>query len=212
MTTAALIIANGQVPSASVVQPLLASVRAVICADGGANAARELAIRPDVIVGDLDSVLPATLSHFDGVPVHLDRDLEMTDLEKAILWALAKGYDDLVVVGALGKRLDHTAGNLAVFPKFHRRARIRFVDDQGELSYIDREVRFAAAPGDVVSLVPIVRCEGVTTEGLRHALDGEVLALGTREGTSNVATASEVRVRVESGHLLLYRVLRPADR
>lgn len=211
MSGKALVIANGEVPSDAVLRPLLREARTIVCADGGANAARDRGIVPDVIVGDLDSVLPATLAHFAPVRVIEDRDENSTDLEKAVHWAIEAGHDDLTVVGALGRRLDHTAGNLGVLAKVHSQARIRFVDEHGELVYVDRLIEFAAHPGDIVSLVPIVRCEGVTTEGLRYALRGEVLELGTREGTSNVVVASPVRVQVATGRLLLYRVLRPAS-
>jgi thiamine pyrophosphokinase len=211
MSGKALVIANGEVPSEAVLRPLLGQARTIICADGGANSARALGIVPDVIVGDLDSVFPSTLAHFSSVRVVEDHDENSTDLEKSVHWAIESGHADITIVGALGRRLDHTAGNLGVLAKYHGRARLRLVDEHGELVYVDREIEFEARPGDIVSLVPIVRCEGVTTEGLRYALRGEVLELGTREGTSNVVVTSPVRVRVERGRLLLYRVLRPAS-
>jgi thiamine pyrophosphokinase len=206
MSQRALIIANGETPEAELVQTLLDGGRLIICADGGANAARLLGIRPDVIVGDLDSVHPDTLTHFRGVAIHEDRDENATDLEKAVVWAIEQACEEIVIVGALGRRLDHTVGNLGVLPKFHKRAAIRVVDALGEMSYIGRQYEFAARPGDVVSLVPLNRCTGITTTGLRYALRGEALELGTRDGTSNVVVSSPVGVRVERGHLLLYRL------
>jgi len=206
MTGRALIIANGEMPDAALLRDQLEPGTLVVCADGGANTARELGIRPGAIVGDLDSVLPETLAHFHDVPVHADPSEDTTDLEKAVAWAIAQGRDEIAIVGALGQRLDHAVGNLGVLPKFHRQATIRVVDGLGTLTYIGREVRFDATPGDIVSLVPLNRCEGVTTSGLRYALDGEALELGTREGTSNVVTSTPVTVRVERGHLLLYRL------
>jgi thiamine pyrophosphokinase len=209
MPQSGLIIANGEMPALPILRPLVAAAGAIFCADGGANAARSLGIRPVAIVGDLDSVLPETLAHFADVPVHEDHDEDSTDLEKTILFALRTACEDLTVVGALGHRLDHIAGNLGVLAKFHGRAKLRFIDDEGELTYIGRQTTFEARPGDVVSLVPIVRCEGVSTTGLRYPLNGEVLQLGLREGTSNVVVASPVTVQVERGDLLLYRLLRP---
>lgn len=209
MSRRALIIANGEMPDAAFLRDQLEAGMLVVCADGGANAARELGIRPDAIVGDLDSVSPETLAHFRDVLVHADRSEDTTDLEKAVNWTLAQDRDEIVIVGALGQRLDHAVGNLGVLPKFHRQAAIRVVDARGTLTYIGREVLFDARPGEIVSLVPLNRCEGITTTGLRYALDGEALELGTREGTSNVVTSTPVSVRVERGHLLLYRLRRP---
>jgi thiamine pyrophosphokinase len=209
MSRRALIIANGEMPDAAFLRSQLEPETLVVCADGGANTARELGIRPDAIVGDLDSVLPETLAHFQDVPVHVDRAEDATDLEKCVAWTIAQDRDEIVITGALGQRLDHAVGNLGVLPKFHRQATIRIVDVCGTLSYIGREVRFDANTGDVVSLIPLNRCEGITTSGLRYALDGEALELGTREGTSNVVTSTPVTIRVERGHLLLYRLRQP---
>jgi thiamine pyrophosphokinase len=206
MDRRALIIANGELLDAEHLRSELATRPLVVCADGGANTARRLGIRPDAIVGDFDSIQPETLEHFRDVPVHVDRGEDSTDLEKAVAYTIAQGRDEIVIAGASGVRLDHTIGNLGVLPRFHRAATIRIVDPQGSLSYIGTGVRFDARPGDVVSLVPLNRCEGVTTRGLRYALDGDALELGTREGTSNVVTSTPVTVRVERGHLLLYRL------
>jgi len=211
MTRNALIIANGEAPGAALLQSLVAAADCVVCADGGANTARTLGIQPDAIVGDFDSITPETRAHFRSVPVFEDHDEYSTDLEKTVRWAIRQGYRDLTIVGALGRRLDHTVGNLGVLPKFHPEARLRVVDDPGEMAYVGREVSFEARIGDIVSLVPLNRCEGITTTGLKYALEDDTLELGTRDGTSNVVTASPVVVRVASGHLLYYRVYHSKD-
>jgi len=202
----ALIIANGEPPRKQLLQSLSKEADAIICADGGANTALKFGIRPDVIVGDLDSVHAEALVKFQKVPTCEDTDDDSTDLEKAISWAIKQKYDHITVVGAAGKRLDHTVGNLGVLPKFYPDALVRLVDDLGELTYIGKELTFAGKRGDVVSLIPLNRCEGITTKGLRYGLEDEVLELGVREGTSNVVIASPVTITVKKGHLLLYRL------
>lgn len=206
MPKRALIIANGDPPKKQRLELLLKRVGIVICADGGANTALKMGITPDAIVGDLDSIHAEALVKFRKVPIHEDRDDQTTDLEKAIAWAVESKYDHLTVVGASGKRLDHSVGNLGVLRKFYPDAIITFVDDWGELCYVGREYSFEAQKGDVVSLIPLNRCEGVSTKGLKHALDDEGLELGVREGTSNVVIMSPVSIKVRKGHLLLYKL------
>ena len=140
------------------------------------------------------------------MPTYEDTDDESTDLEKAISWAIKQKYVHITVVGASGKRLDHTVGNLGVLPKFYPDALIRFVDDQGETMYVGKELSFEAKRGDVLSLIPLNRCEGVTTSGLRYGLSDETLELGVREGTSNVVLTSPITIKVKKGHLLLFRL------
>jgi thiamine pyrophosphokinase len=202
----ALIIANGEPPQKKRLLSLAKQASVVICADGGANTALKMGITPDVIVGDLDSIHAEALVKFRRVTIEEDRNDLTTDLEKAIIWAIQSKYDHLIVAGASGKRLDHTVGNLGVLRKFYPDAIITLVDDSGELTYVGRECSFEAARGDVVSLIPLNRCEGVSTEGLKYSLDAENLELGVREGTSNVVTSSPVTIKVKKGHLLLFKL------
>jgi thiamine pyrophosphokinase len=206
MAKRALVIANGEPPKKQRLQSLAREANIIICADGGANIALKFGIVPDAIVGDLDSIHAEAHVRFHRVPTHEDRDDETTDLEKAILWAIKAKYDHITVVGATGKRIDHSVGNLGVLAKYYPDAIIRFIDDLGEISYIGRELRFEAKKGAIVSLIPLSRCEGIVTEGLRYALEGEALELGVREGTSNVVVNSPVSIKVKKGHLLLFKL------
>jgi thiamine pyrophosphokinase len=202
----ALVLANGAPPAPAFLHALVRASDALVCADGGANTALAAGLQPAAIVGDLDSILPATRARFATVPIHEDHDEFCTDLEKAVVWALAQGFGHITIAGAAGRRIDHTVGNLGVLTKFHGRATLVLVDEYGELQHVGRELRLDAPPGTVVSLLPLTRCEGIETEGLRYPLRGEVLELGGRDATSNVVVTSPAMVRVARGHLLLYRL------
>ena len=206
MRKKALIIANGEPPQKKRLLLLMKQFGTVICADGGANTALKMGITPDVIVGDLDSIHAEALVKFRRVEMFEDRSDQTTDLEKAISWAIQSNFDHITVVGGSGKRLDHTVGNLGVLRKFYPDAIITLVDDNGELCYVGREYSFEAEKGDVVSLIPLNRCEGVSTDGLKYPLDREDLELGVREGTSNVVVSSPVSIKVKKGHLLLFKL------
>jgi thiamine pyrophosphokinase len=206
MAKRALVIANGEPPKKQRLQSLAREANIIVCADGGANIALKFGVVPDAIVGDLDSIHAEALVRFRRVPTYEDRDEETTDLEKAILWAIKAKFDHITVVGATGKRIDHSVGNLGVLAKYYPDAIIRFIDDLGEISYIGRELKFEAKKGDVISLIPLSRCEGIVTEGLRYALEGEALELGVREGTSNVVVNSPVSIKVKKGYLLLFKL------
>jgi thiamine pyrophosphokinase len=206
MAKHALVIAHGEPPKKHRFLALVKEADVVICADGGANTALKFGIMPDAIVGDLDSIHAEALVKFHKVPTYEERNDETTDLEKAIAWAIKEKYVHITVVGASGKRLDHTIGNMAVLAKFYPDAIVRFVDDVGELSYVGHELTFEANKGDVISLIPLNRCEGIVTQGLRYALEGETLELGVHEGTSNVVVATPVTINVKKGHLLLFKL------
>src|SRR5258708_37350148 len=87
----ALIIANGPLPPLPMVRRVRERADLVVCADGGANRARSAGITPDIILGDLDSLLAATRRFYRGTPLFRIPDQESTDLEKAILFCIALG-------------------------------------------------------------------------------------------------------------------------
>lgn len=201
----ALIIANGTLPHSDFVRALVKFADFVVCADGGANHAQTLGIKPDIIIGDFDSITPATKIFFQKIlQLHLE-DQNTTDLEKAIDHCLDRKITSIDVVGALGSRIDHTTGSLGCFKKYGNKIHMRMIDSMGELTLIRKEVHLEMREGEKLSLIPLDRCTGVTTTNLKYALNNDILELGVREAISNEATSTYVSVRVGSGTLLLYR-------
>jgi len=201
----ALILANGPFPPPDILRDLRTHATLIVCADGGANWARRSKIRPDVILGDLDSILPSTKRHFRETPILRIDDQESTDLEKAIRYCVGRRIASADIIGALGERIDHTTGSLGCFKKFGEQIQLRFVDSVGELTLVKGSVRFKTKKGERVSLIPLDRCKGVSTTNLKYALKNSVLELGVRDGISNEATGAVARVAVKKGTLLLYR-------
>ncbi len=206
MNDRALILANGEAPSKRTLQTLLKDNSLFVCADGGANAAVRFGLNPDVIVGDLDSTLPQTIRKLRRSEVHQIVDDYSTDLEKTLGWVIEKGFDEIVVAGATGGRLDHFLGNLSAMVKFSPKASITFVDDTGEWIYVDRSKELLIPAGSMISLIPISHCDGIVTRGLRWNLNFESLELGVRDGTSNIVVESPVRISVAKGNLILFRL------
>ncbi len=201
----AFILANGDLPSPGAVRALARRADLIVCADGGARHAIRLRIRPSVILGDLDSLPRAVRATLRGVPVLFDSDQESTDLEKAVRFCIDAGIRTIDVAGALGSRTDHATSALGLFRKFDRRIAITLHDPHGAITRLPLRARFAARPGEQISLIPLRRCTGVVTTNLLYPLRGESLELGVREGVSNTATGRHVGVRYTGGILLLYR-------
>ena len=210
MSKKALILANGEPPTKKLLKKLLAGSQLFVCADGGANAAARHGLKPDAIVGDMDSITQATLRKFHKSEVHKVVDDYSTDLEKALAWVTDKGFHIITVAGATGGRLDHFMGNLSAMVKFSPKAVITFIDDAGEWIFIDRAKDFALPVGSTVSLIPLTHCDGIVTKGLRWNLNFESLELGVRDATSNVVDASPVHISVAKGNLILFHLFSSA--
>jgi thiamine pyrophosphokinase len=205
----AVVVASGELVAGDVAWLVPADL--VIAADGGAARLDRMGQRPDVLVGDLDSIDSALAERLaaDGVPIERHPiDKEASDTELAVAAALAAGATEVVILGAAGgDRLDHGLANLLLLADpalagqdvsaARGRTTVRAVHGTGRL-----ELR--GGPGDLVSLLPVGGdANGITTEGLRWPLDGAALAMGRSRGLSNEVVRSPASVRIERGTLVV---------
>jgi thiamine pyrophosphokinase len=207
----ALIIANSILPTDAILNECRARAGVILCADGGANRARERGLIPDFIVGDLDSILPETRAAFPNAQYIHRPSQYATDLEKTLQFAVEQGIRRALLVGITGLRLDHQICNLNVAEKFCTRLEIELHDDFGVGTFLAAQVaeatmRFEAFIGQQVSLFAFRRAEGIITEGLKYPLKDEALEWAVRDGLSNEAVHSPVMIRVKRGGLFVYRV------
>ena len=175
----------------------------LICADGGANRLRRWKIRPHLIIGDLDSLIPLTKRVFSDVETILLADQDSTDLEKALDYLVVHKYERAVIFGATGNQVDHTLANISILLKYKERIDLTIKDPLFDLFYVDREITVRTTPGQRISLMPAGVCRGVVTKGLRYGLSNETMEFGVREGVSNEALGESVTVRVAEGNLLM---------
>ena len=200
----AMVIANGDAPSVELLREIGEAADVVYCADGGLRHALDAGIMPDAVIGDLDSVTEDLRSRAPGVKFHEDRDIDTTDLQKAIHYGRAQGVDAIDIVAAGGGRADHHLANLSVLTLYGRQLRIRIIDDLFEISLVDGEATVDAPAGTVVSLVAMGECTGVTTTGMRWDLVDYPLRFSPY-GVHNEIAMRPARVSVATGDLLLFR-------
>ena len=163
---------------------LLASARRVVACDSAAAAYRRHFGRwPTVIVGDLDSC-PRQPTAVEVVRVP---EQETNDLEKAMALCAARGWRDVVIVGATGKREDHAIGN--VFRALVRGLPI--VTDHGRFEPVRGCVTLRVRIGAAISIFAPVPRTCMTSRGLEWPLDGHRFR-DLFGATLNRATAARV--------------------
>ncbi|MGE0599436.1 MAG: thiamine diphosphokinase [Dehalococcoidia bacterium] len=199
-----LIFANGDAPSRELVNQVHRRGDLVFAADGGARHALACGLVPDAVIGDLDSVDDEMREAIPEGRFHRVARLDITDLEKAVAFALARGSTAIEIVGASGGRSDHALANLSVLVTNKGAAAIRIHDELFEISLVDGSLTIDGPEGTVVSLVALGECTGVTTDGLRWPLEDFTLPFGPR-GIHNEIASSPARVSVETGNLLLFK-------
>jgi len=183
----------------------------VVAADGGAVRALALGCRPDLVVGDGDSLGEAGLDSFRSAGVPVERApvaKDESDTELAVAAAVRRGATRLTILGALGgARLDHALANiwLLAHPALAGREAV-VLDDRSRVRLLagPAAVTLAGRPGDLVTLLPFgADAVGVTTAGLAYPLADEPLRVGPARGLSNSRAGSEARVSLRSGRLLV---------
>lgn len=183
---------------------LARSAELLLAADGGANHLAVVGLRPAAVVGDLDSIRPSVRAWL-GEQTMLHRpDQDHTDLDKAMQVAvLERGATRVTVLAATAGRLDHAFENLALAARFQRHAAIEIVAEDGSFLPVTEELRCAATPGQLVSLLPLGPVQ-VWTTGLQWELRGETLDPVVRISISNRAASPEVSIRVADGALVVF--------
>lgn len=169
----------------------------LVAADGGANLAFEWGIKPDAIIGDLDSVETLSATALDVPMVFVD-DQNSTDLEKCLINTPARV---VLGVGFLGGRIDH---QLAAFNALSiaREQCVVLIGEQDVVFRVPQEVSLKLQIGDRVSLFPMSACDARST-GLKWALDGLAFQPNGQIGCSNTATGEEMSVQILSGDMLM---------
>lgn len=186
----------------------------LICADGGAEYAARMGWRPHVIIGDLDSI-PAAIRNkwaeagvaFEIYPVEKDK----TDGELALDYAVRLGVSEVLILGALGGRVDHLLTNVLMLTKYIPAAEsggsvpsVRILGTRQAVWLTGRYTTIRGKVGDIVSLIPLSeQVTGVSTKGLYYPLTNGVLKFGSSLGNSNRLVSDVATVEVGEGNLLV---------
>ncbi len=205
-TTHTLILANGDPPSKELLHQLRQDADLFLATDGAANALTEPGIVPDIVLGDFDSLLPATrerlsASHFIEAP-----DQNACDLEKALIYVRAQGATQITLTGAMGGRLDHMLTALSLLAAAAISVPMRIVSDRETIYCLRATPEDSAAldipgkPDDLLSLVVFAPAFGITLTGTRWSLRDETLLPGSRT-VSNLFAEKSVRLRITEGTL-----------
>lgn len=203
-----LIFANGEIAEVEWIRPYLAPATAVIAADGGSRYLMALGHRPDVVIGDLDSLsadVRAWLAAGDAPLLRHSAQKDETDLELALLYAVEQYADEeLLLFGTLGGRLDQTLANILLLahPALVQR-RVTLLTERERAWLVRDTAVIHGRPGDTVSLIPLGGDVRVAqADGLQWPLRDDTLTFGPARGVSNVMAAERATVAVETGVLL----------
>ncbi len=205
----AAVLVNGRVDDYAWLERWVAQADYIVAANGGLHHCRALGCTPHVIVGDLDSAPPELVAHYRGLGSQVEghpRAKDKTDLELAVERAIRDGATEVILLGALGGRLDQAMANLMLLARADWPVPVSLAEANQVARVLqgDTTLELDLPPGALVSALPISQeVTGITYRGLEYPLEDGTLVRGSTRGVSNVVVESPVTVRVGRGVLMV---------
>jgi thiamine pyrophosphokinase len=169
------ILAAGDFPQAEAPLQALREADVRICCDSAATALVAHRLEPDRIVGDMDSLAPEIQARYAGIVTRI-AEQDDNDLTKAFHLALTLAPSRITIVGATGKREDHTLGNVSLLLDYAREAPcpVELLTDYGRFTAIFDTATLPARPGQQVSIFAFDNTLKITSAGLKYPTDAVV--------------------------------------
>ena len=194
----AVILANGDYPTAPVPLQLLHEACYVACCDGGANEYIAKGHLPNIIIGDGDS-LSADYRERYATLIHHNPDQETNDQTKAVQYLFARGMSRIAIVGATGKREDHTIGNISLLIEYMRMGcEVRSYTDYGVFIPCTGTKTFECSPRQQVSIFNFT-AKNLKSDGLAYPIYDFTTWW---QGTLNRTTGDTFTIEAEGEYLV----------
>ena len=201
-----VIVGGADINNYSVIREQLRADDYVIFCDSGLKHLEQLRVKPGLIVGDFDSHENPRLN-VETIVLPCEKD--DTDTVYAVKEAINRGFDDFLLIGVIGARLDHTLGNVSILLYLDSLGKKGcIIDDYSEMEIVSDKPVFICDRYAYFSLLNITGCaKGITITGAKYPLNGGEITCEYQYGISNeVLPGKEAMVSVADGRLLLVKV------
>ncbi|MGL5355258.1 MAG: thiamine diphosphokinase [Cetobacterium sp.] len=204
MMTKAFVFLNGEFSnSESFFKNLNIDSNHLFCADGGSKKALELGYIPKEVWGDFDSLdlkSIETLKNKNVILKTFNEDKDFTDGELLISYISSLNYDEIIVIGGFGGRIDHALININLIFKFKN---LVFINETEKLFLVPNNLIFKNQKNKTVSFIPFSdKIENLTLNGFLYSLNNHTLNRGDSTCLSNIIISDDAFVSYSSGTLL----------
>lgn len=188
----------------------------IICVDGALRIADELSLKLDWLVGDFDSVSTELLNKYESMIasgiIHTNirkykPEKDATDTQIAIELAMDLEAYEIVLLGGVGSRMDHTLGNINLLLKpLYKGIKAYIINENNKIYTIDNTTKIKKSEqyGNYVSLLPFTeQVTKVTLLGFQYPLTEYSMTIGESIGISNEIMEEEATIRLEKGVLIV---------
>lgn len=198
-----VIVADGNFPQHDIPLGYMKNAERIICCDGSVQNLILAGMEPEAIVGDMDSINEDWALRFAD-HLYSDKSQDTNDLTKAVSWCIEMGYNDIVIVGATGKREDHTLGNISLLAEYIKTVNVIMVTDTGILRPFLKSSEISSFPGQQISIFSIDPETKVTSQRLRYPLRKTKLS-NWWFATLNEALGDSFSLEFNIGRVIVYQ-------
>ncbi len=202
MSKKCLIFLNGVIEDYNYIKNKIIDEDFIISVDGGIRHIKELELYPDLILGDFDSsVFSEALEYKKAEIKKYNKDKDFTDGEIAINYAIKEEFSEVIIIGALGNRIDHTFSNVFMLEKLNDNNIIgTIVEKNNEIKYLNEKIIISGNGFKYFSIVPISKkIVGVTIKNAKYNLDNEIIFRTQTRGISNEFINKDVLISIREG-------------
>ncbi len=175
----------------------------IIAADGGAKYLQKAGLKPDILIGDFDSL---DVNIDSGEVIRLNPIKDITDMDAAVKIGIERGYTEFHLYGACGGRIEHTLANIQLVASLSQKNIKAYVHDSATVitALTDDSVYFNSSYKGYISVFSHTdKCTGVYLKGLKYPLENATLTNSFPLGVSNEFVGEDSEIKVENGTLIL---------
>lgn len=180
----------------------------IIAVDKGLEVLDMLKIEPNYIVGDFDSINQEILNKYqngNSQIVKLNPEKDLTDTHSSVNLAIQLKSKNIVILGGIGTRIDHTIANIHILKlAVERKIKIKIIDERNEITLINKNVQIKKDENyKYISLMPLTtEVKEVSLEGFKYPLHKKTLYIGDSLGISNELIDKQAKILLKSGILI----------
>ena len=172
-----------------------------IAADSGYHTARTLGERVDILLGDFDSI--GEIPCGEGMEIRqVPAEKDFTDTQMAVEIAVERGAEEIIIIGGLSGRLDHTLSTLSILEDLHGMGVYATVTDgQSRARYLySSSTLIARSHYKYLSVIAVDETvKGVDIEGCKYPLKRATLRRRNQFAVSNEITGNVAFISVKKG-------------
>ena len=204
MQAPVILLANGNYPNHPIPLKKIHTAGSIICCDGAVNKLSEEGYTPHIIIGDLDSIEAKYKKKYHDKLYHIV-DQNENDLRKAIKWINSQKIEHVTILGATGKREDHTLGNIFTFLQFPINFNCRIITNFGTFTLIKGAMELKSFKGEKISLFSINSKIKISSDGLKYNFNKYTINT-LYSCTLNESIESVIKLNISHGRILAYQV------